>query len=1079
MVSSRDGTATVIEPALRFALLGPFAATRNDISLDLGHPKQRAVLALLVINANTALMPDEMIDALWGHRPPPTATATLQAYVSNIRRVLEPDRPARAPATLLTTTGAGYKLVIEPMGIDAHRFASLVSESRSIVEEDPVRARRLLSEALDLWAGPPLSEFRYAEFAQQEIARLDEVRLNARELRVEADLQLGATSEVTGELEALIREYPMRESLRAQHMLALYRAGRQAESLASYQTFADVLRDELGLDPGNPLRELQLAILQHDPCLHPPPRHAVTASGERGTSTQIVGRQTEAQRFTDALEHAGTGTGSVLLIEGEAGIGKTRLLELFHQHARSAGATSAFARCVEIGGTPPFWPWAQLIRQLNPATVMSAAGDYAGHLAPLMPLPPNSDGGLKEIAPHYRVAEGLVAALQTLAEHGPVVLLLDDLYSSDPDSLSVLALLAAELDRLPVVIIGTHRGHDLGPGHPLTLALAQLARFDWVERIPLNRFDLEEVGTLMQMLTNAVVDPALVSAIHERTDGNAFFTIELTKLIASQDRLEPTTAMSEVPGSIRDVVARRLDQLSDETVRLLRFAAVAGRHFDLSTVAEVVSLGGDVAAMAIDEAIGAGLLVETERPGTYRFAHIIVVDAVIHSLGSVRRAQIHALLADSIERTVQDSPDAWVDVAHHRVQAIAVAGPIGAVDALANAGRRAMEAAALALAERLFEQRLELISDLPSTAVRDSLEVAALIDLARVLTWSEGYHSRRLGDAAKRAWDMTGLRRGTATLDTARAVAADDPVLSALQARFSYEIVRGNIDDAHQIVDRYLELADHYPDPMVTFGANVAAMIAGVHAGAVDNAVRAAEVAASALEMLDPVGVDIVMLPLGQQSARVTHHCFAGWAYYLAGQTDRAQIELRTARSYCDRLGHGFTTGFCVAVEGLVGAMDGSPDWVADTVAWGRAELDDGVFGLMDVWHDLLGSWARGMVDDDPAAAAKRVRGHLQTLESQGALAVHSLYWAMVAGLEQRTGRHDRVVAAARKGIEHANSFGERFWYPELERLAAVALAELGQSEDSSAARRRAATAARELRIRPLMDRLSVSMPTG
>lgn len=1067
---------------IRYEVLGPLGAVRGQDRLVLGPLKQRAVLAMLLLDVDHALTSEQMIDALWADSPPRAAVASLQAYVSNLRRVLEPDRAARSAPSVLQTVAGGYRLVVEPDDVDAVRFANAISVATALVERDPQRARALLDDALALWRGPALADFRYDDFAQREIERLDELRAHALEVRIAADLAVGRSADLIPEIEALVREHPHRERLRAHQMLALYRAGRQTEALAAYREFATMLRDELGLDPNPELRDLQHAILDHAPHLDAPQMAGARPVARRplaATAPLVVGRDNERQRFHDALVRAQNGRGSVLLIEGEPGVGKTRLLEHFHHEAGHLGAITALARCVEVGGTPPFWPWMQLIRQLDPDNVAAAAGNYRGHLAPLLgPLiapAAEPDRSVTTGAPLFRVAEGLAVVLQTFAESAPSVLLIDDVYSSDPDSLSLLALLASELDRLPVVVVASHRGVDASSSSQLANVVAQLRRLDWVDDLRVRRFDEPEIADLIGSLTGNEVDRALAAAVHERTNGNAFFAIELTKLLQSEERLDATNARSVVPGSIRDVVGKRLDQLSDDTVRLLRVGAVVGREFELTMLADVVGVDVDTLVSSVDEAVRAGLLRPTDRAGTYRFAHVIVVDAVVHSLGAVRRAQLHQQVADGIEGLGVDSPEAWVDIAHHRTEAIAIAGVPSAVDALATAGRRAMAADALELAETLFERRRALVDSLSASSTRDTLEVDALLDLVRVWTSKDGYHFGPLGAATARVWELTGLRRGAATLDTDAPITAADPILSALQARVSFDVVRSDVASAQLAIDRYLELAERYDDPMVVFGANFAATVVWLHAGRVADAVTATTRAAAALDILDPSATNNVMLPVGQHSARVAHHSFAGWAHYLAGDRERAEHELRTSRQCCERTGNRFTFGFAAAVEGAVAAMDGSPAWAADTVAWGRADLDDGVFGLMDVWHDVLTAWVDGMGTGDPVAAANRIRDDLQALEADGAFAVHTLYWAMVASLEQRAGRAEQVLAATARGIAHVDRFGERFWYPELERIAAVALLDLGRVDEGHAAHRRAVAAARELGIRPLMDRLAAS----
>jgi YVTN family beta-propeller protein len=248
---------------LEFRILGPLEVLDDGRRIALGGPRQRAVLAVLLLHRGDVVSVDRLIDLVWSDRPPATAVKTLQVYVSHLRRAL-------GDGVVVTASG-GYSLAVEAERVDALRFERLVSEGHSALASDgPERAAELLRSALALWRGPALGDLAYETFARDAVARLDELRLAAVEERVEADLQLGRHRELVGELEGLVREHPLRERLRGQQMLALYRSGRQADALESYRRARRALTDELGIEPGRELRRLEHAILTQDPALDPP-----------------------------------------------------------------------------------------------------------------------------------------------------------------------------------------------------------------------------------------------------------------------------------------------------------------------------------------------------------------------------------------------------------------------------------------------------------------------------------------------------------------------------------------------------------------------------------------------------------------------------------------------------------------------------------------------------------------------------------------------------------------------------------------------------------------------------------------
>jgi DNA-binding SARP family transcriptional activator len=231
---------------MEFRILGPLEVLADGKALDLGGTKQRALLAVLLLHANEVVSRDRLVDALWEEEPPETAQKALHVYVSQLRKILGWER--------VQTHAHGYMLGVSPEELDLEQFERAREQGR-------------FDEALAVWRGPPLADLGDQHFAASEIARLDELRVLCLEQRIEQDLQAGRHSNLVGELESLVREHPLRERLRGQLMLALYRSGRQAEALAAYQSARQTLVGELGIEPGRELREVHQAVLMQDPAL--------------------------------------------------------------------------------------------------------------------------------------------------------------------------------------------------------------------------------------------------------------------------------------------------------------------------------------------------------------------------------------------------------------------------------------------------------------------------------------------------------------------------------------------------------------------------------------------------------------------------------------------------------------------------------------------------------------------------------------------------------------------------------------------------------------------------------------------
>ncbi len=309
--SLRSGLGT------NFRILGTLEVLRDGDRVDLGSPRQRALLARLLISPMEVVTTDRLVEDLWPGEIPETARHVLHVYVSRLRKALGPDR-AR-----LDSQGSGYRLAIEPDELDASRFEQLAAEGRAaLVRGDPDTASIRLREALSLWRGPALAEFIDEPFARDEAARLEEVRLAAIEQRVAADLELGQHSELVEELQDLVSQHPFREHLWEQLMLALYRSGRQADALRVYQAARTQLAEELGIEPGPALRRLDERILAQDPSLDLSPGAVpgTTPNNLPLQRTSFVGREREVALGAELLDKS-----RLLTLTGAPGSGKTRL----------------------------------------------------------------------------------------------------------------------------------------------------------------------------------------------------------------------------------------------------------------------------------------------------------------------------------------------------------------------------------------------------------------------------------------------------------------------------------------------------------------------------------------------------------------------------------------------------------------------------------------------------------------------------------------------------------------------------------------------------------------------------------
>jgi DNA-binding SARP family transcriptional activator len=301
---------------MEFRLLGPLEVAEDGRPIPLGGSRARALLALLVLHRNEVLPVDRIVDELWAGEPPKTAGQVVRVYVSQLRKALEPSR-SDGPPQLLVTQGNGYVLKVDPGEVDVDRFEALRADGRRLLEAgEAAQAADELGEALSLWRGGALQDFAYEGFAHSEIMRLEELRLATLEDRFDAQLAAGRDSELVADLEQLVEANPLRERLRAQLMLALYRSGRQADALETYQRGRRLLVDELGLEPSETLRQLETRILQHDPELDRP--------SAPGTPTDANARPRRMTRLGVAAALLGIAAIAGLLIAATTDNGRRR-----------------------------------------------------------------------------------------------------------------------------------------------------------------------------------------------------------------------------------------------------------------------------------------------------------------------------------------------------------------------------------------------------------------------------------------------------------------------------------------------------------------------------------------------------------------------------------------------------------------------------------------------------------------------------------------------------------------------------------------------------------------------------------
>lgn len=582
---------------LEIRLLGPVELRVDGRPLAPAGPKSRALLGILALQAHRAVALEELIDGLWGERPPASAGKNLQLYVSQLRKLLADEG---VPA-MIATRGRSYELRVEPDAVDVLRFERLLAEA--IQAQEAGSAGSAARAALALWRGPPLADVASEPFAALERRRLEELRLTALELTIEQDLVAGRHREAIAELDALLAQHPRRERLRGLRMLALYRSGRQAEALEDYREARRALVDELGIEPGRELRELQAAVLRQDPELDPGPLLSRRHRGRlfAGEATPLVGRVRELAMATEALADRGC------TIFGAAGVGKSRMAAELARVA-AGGASVEHVIATESARALPFGAFAHLL----PADPAAAAN----------PIP------------------AVIAAVRERSAGSAAIVLVDDAHFLDAASAAlVLALANTGTARLVL----TARS-DV----PLPDAIVALWKDAGLLRLDLQPLAADEVAELVDAFLGGPADATLQRRAFELSEGNPLYVREFLADAEASGALARADGLWRLSGErprltrLRELIGVRTGGLSPPGRRALELLAI----FSPLALAELRDLAGSA---AIEELERRGLaVVGGGGEQTVALAHPLHGEVVRDELPAEAACRLRRELADAL-----------------------------------------------------------------------------------------------------------------------------------------------------------------------------------------------------------------------------------------------------------------------------------------------------------------------------------------------------------------------------------------------------------------------------------------------
>lgn len=746
-------------------ILGPLRVDKASGPVSVTAPKERAVLALLAVSAGSPVSVDRLVEELWPDYEPRRARVTLQVRISAIRKLLGGTDGRAGSDGLIQRSTDGYRLAIEPSDLDAWLFDEWVRTARLLATRgDHSGSGEVFEGALAMWRGSALADASLTPGLVSEALRLEELRISASEDWLDVDLARGRPGEVVARSEALIQANPFREGLWAASMLGLYRCGRQADALDAYQKVRHLLAEELGIEPGPRLRALESAILRHDPALdqdavddvgtapgadrgpairhtpgrwvrslrQPSGRSAVPAALHRARSTPLVGRSGELDRLGAEWERAALGNGGVVIVTGDAGIGKTRLVAELALRAHDAGSLVLLGRCDEdpLAAYQPFRQAVGWVVRSRPDVLDHVAAHDLESVSRLLPeLRPADAPVPTDISDDERFTlfEAVTALLRSIAGQQPLLLLVDDVQWMDRASVELLHHVVAHPTSAPLLVALTSREEGPAAERRVAQLVAAAERAGRsATTIELSGLEEDELAAVAQAVVEehhgAPLEPALVAALHRATRGNPFFARETIRHLLDTGDVS-TSRVLAVPDSVRTVVDRRVEALPRPTAMVLEAASIVGQDFELDVVAS--ALDRDVVSVLddLDAAVDARLVLHVgDASSTFTFSHPVIRQCIEAGIPRARTRHLHRGIADHLERWGQGRDGGQIEVAFH----LEAAGPLVESQRL---HRCAVAAASYALSILAYEDACRLLEIALRTAGAAGLDQRSRVDL--------------------------------------------------------------------------------------------------------------------------------------------------------------------------------------------------------------------------------------------------------------------------------------------------------------------------------------------------------------
>ncbi|WP_375476727.1 BTAD domain-containing putative transcriptional regulator [uncultured Jatrophihabitans sp.] len=1033
---------------IEFSVLGPLRARAAGRAAELGPGRRRTTLAALLVDVGHVVPLDVVVARVWDDEPPDNPAAAVHSYVSRLRAALRTvDQDGNQTMAPLLTQAPGYLLAVQPQSVDAVVFERLLDDARRLRPVDAAAARDRIDEALALWRGRPYADIT-ARFAETESTRLQSLHTAAQELAIDCDLELGRHVYVE-QIEAMLAVDPLRETLHGALMLTLYRGGRQAEALRQFDLLRRTLAEELGMDPSPDLRDLHARILRQDSSLNAPAAEpgvrrarqvpAPASQSEFAASLRMVGREGELERLQEVLRRAWKSGDSVATaIVGEAGIGKSRLLEESSALAAREGVVVAWGRCWQHDGAPTLWPWLQVLRAVAAAVsrdilanAVTGRGAAVRSILPELgatnwPVSPPADPESLEES-QVRLFDSVTSFFETVGAEQRLLLVLEDMHWADPASRRLAEYLVTHVAGTGLAVLLSVRSPSEDAATPGRELLAALARTGRSERIALTGLHADAVRLHVADRIGAHLDDATAQALVDRTEGNPFFVGEIVQLLvadpAGRDGGSGSThqVSAGVPDSVREVVLRRLHQLGEAHLGVLRSAAVVGRTFDLDLLHEVSGAGLDDVDEAVDHATEAGFLCsEAGAVGQHRFTHAIVQQALFEDTGPARRRRLHAQIAEVLRA------GSGVGVTRHADRLIHHLAQAGGSENLDEAAGLCLAVADAAARQANYPEVETLLLQALDYATRidgpnaESRELSTRVRLCSLYDYF-----------CRPDYPATAGHRQRA-LELARRSARGRDLVAILNSAASTTLGAANFPSTAAIVQEMRVTAEATDDPVLEAAAYLADALTLVQQGRFEETITACTRTVTVMEQFDTEPWSNVML--------TPFEATYGWRLFAFAMVGRADPDTDPAvaadLARTRELAASPVPSISGNVEGLLALYFAVRDRPADALPHAaRAVEIAAATGNLSVlaYLRIVAAWAA------PDASEEHLDEAMGAVEGPAAVVMRPFLRLLAADAHLRAGRPERARLLHEQASAEAEATGNRLFPPgPLRRLAGL-----------------------------------------